>query len=176
MKALLAGAALAAALCAPAAAEIVKAEAGGFEVRHSVVVNAPAGRVWAAMVHPDRWWSPDHTYSHQARSLSLDARAGGCFCEVLPGKGSVEHMHVVYAEKDKALRLSGAMGPLQTTGGTGHMTWTLTEKDGKTTVAWTYVFGGYDKGGMAKWAGPVDGVLKEQIGRLKSVVETGKPG
>jgi hypothetical protein len=55
------------------------------------------------------------------------------------------------------------------------MSWTLAEKDGATMLAWIYDVGGYAKGGLDKWAAPVDGVLAEQLGRLRKYVETGKP-
>jgi hypothetical protein len=35
--------------------------------------------------------------------------------------------------------------------------------------------GGYAKGGLENLAGPVDGVLGEQVRRLAKYVETGKP-
>jgi hypothetical protein len=37
-------------------------------------------------------------------------------------------------------------------------------------------FTGYRPGGLAELAAPVDGVLRAQLLRLKSFVETGKPG
>jgi hypothetical protein len=39
----------------------------------------------------------------------------------------------------------------------------------------TYDFGGYAKGGMDKWAAPVDQVLGAQLDSLKRYVETGQP-
>jgi hypothetical protein len=47
---------------------------------------------------------------------------------------------------------------------------------GATDVSLTYDVGGYAKGGLAeRWAAPVDKVLGEQLVRLKTYVETGKP-
>ena len=42
-----------------------------------------------------RWWNPEHSYSGVAANFSIDARAGGCFCERLKD-GSVAHMTVVF--------------------------------------------------------------------------------
>ena len=84
-------------------------------------------------------------------------------------------MRVVYVDPNKQIRFAGALGPLQTTGASGHMDWSLAEKGGVTTLTWTYDVGGYSKGGLDTWAAPVDGVLREAMGRAKRYVETGKP-
>ena len=162
-----------AALPAGSRAEVVDAQPNGFEVKRTVVINAPADKVYAALSQPSQWWNKDHTWSGSAANLSLAPMAGGCFCEKLPKGGSVLHMSVVFAQPGQALRLSGALGPLQTTGASGHLAWVLAEKDGKTTLTQTYDVGGYMKGGLDKLAPAVDRVLGEQLDRLKTYVETG---
>ena len=178
MKDLLTAAALAltatAALSSGTRAEVVDAQANGFEVRRTAVLNAPADKVYAALAQPSQWWSKDHTWSGSAANLSLAPMAGGCFCEKLPNGGSILHMTVVYAQPGQGLRLFGGLGPLQMSGAAGHLGWTLTEKDGKTTLTQTYDAGGYMKGGLDKIAPIVDRVLGEQFDRLKAYVETGK--
>jgi len=62
------------------------------------------------------------------------------------------------------------------TGAAGHLNILLSEKDGRTTVTLTYDVGGYMNGGLDTLAAPVDGVLGQQVARLKTQVETGKPG
>jgi uncharacterized protein YndB with AHSA1/START domain len=173
MKRLLIAATLLAAATA-AHAEVVDAQANGFEVKREAVLNAPADKVYAALSQPSQWWNKDHTWSGSAANLSLAPMAGGCFCEKLPKGGSVMHMTVVFAQPGQGLRLFGALGPLQTTGATGHLGWSLSEKDGKTTLVQTYDVGGYRKGGLDKLAPAVDQVLSEQFDRLKAYVETGK--
>ena len=173
MKHLLIAAALAL-TAAAAQAEVVDATAHGFQVRREAVLNAPADKVYAALIQPSAWWNKDHTWSGSSANLSLSAMAGGCFCERLPNGGSVLHMSVVYAQPGQGLRLFGGLGPLQTSGAAGHLAWTLAEKDGRTTLVQTYDVGGYMKGGLDKIAPGVDGVLSEQFDRLKAYVETGK--
>lgn len=164
------------ALAATAArAEVTDATPGGFQVRHEVEIAAPAARVWGALVQPATWWDSRHTWSGSAANLSLAAASGGCFCERLPGGGSVLHMSTVHAAPGQKLTLFGALGPLQSSGAAGHMTFGLTEKDGKTTLTVTYDVGGYMKGGLAAIAAPVDGVIGRQVARLKRQVETGNP-
>jgi len=159
-----------------ARAEVTDAAPGGFQVRQVAEIAAPAARVWASLVQPSTWWDPAHTWSGSAANLSLAAASGGCFCERLPGGGSVLHMSTVYAAPGQKLTMFGALGPLQGSGAAGHMTFGLAEKDGKTTLTVTYDVGGYMKGGLDKIAAPVDGVIGQQVARLKRQVETGKPG
>jgi len=155
-------------------AEVVDAQPNGFQVKRTAVLNAPAEKVYAALAQPSQWWSKDHTWSGSAANLSLAPMAGGCFCEKLPNGGSVMHMTVVYAQPGQALRLFGALGPMQMSGAAGHLGWTLSETGGVTTLTQTYDVGGYMKGGLDKIAPGVDGVLGEQLDRLKAYVETGK--
>lgn len=171
MKTMITAAGLALLAVGAARAEVVDAQPNGFEVRHEVVVTAPAAAVWGVLVQPAKWWSSGHTWSGSAASLSLAAASGGCFCERLPNGGSVLHMTTVHAAPGQKLVLSGALGPLQTSGATGALTVLLAEKDGKTTVTVTYDVGGYLKGGLDKWAGPVDGVIGQQVAGLKAAVE-----
>jgi len=49
------------------------------------------------------------------------------------------------------------------------------KEGGKTELSLTYALGGYLPGGADKLAPVVDGVLGQQVGRLKSLVETGSP-
>jgi uncharacterized protein YndB with AHSA1/START domain len=174
MKHLLIAAATLALTTAAAHAEVVDAQPNGFEVKRTVVLNAPADKVYAALSQPSQWWNKDHTWSGSSANLSLAPMAGGCFCEKLPNGGSVMHMSVVYAQPGQGLRLFGGLGPLQMSGATGHLSWTLSEKDGKTTLTQTYDVGGYMKGGLDKIAPVVDQVLGEQFSRLAAYVETGK--
>ena len=153
-------------------ADVVDSGAGGFTTRTSVTVNAPAARAYAALTKIGTWWNKDHTWSGNAANLSLDARVSGCFCEKLPNGGGVQHMTVIYAEPGKMLRLNGALGPLQDLAVTGVMTFTFTEANGKTTIDVTYKVGGYMAGGLNGLARPVDGVVAEQVMRLKQYVDS----
>ena len=160
----------------PAGAAVVDAQPGGFQVQVSAVIAAPPDKVYAALIQPARWWSSEHTFSADARNITLDPRAGGCWCEALPNGGSVEHMSVVYADPGKALRVRGGLGPLQGLGVEGALTWAIKPAPGGgSQVSQTYVVGGYAPGGLGALAGPVDAVLGEQFARLKTYAETGKP-
>lgn len=159
----------------PASAAVVDAQPGGFQVKLTAAIKAPPARVYAALGEIGRWWSSAHSFSGDARNYTLDLKAGGCFCEVLPGGGSAEHQRVVLASPGKALVMRGALGPLQTLGVEGAMQWTIKPAAEGSDVVLTYTVGGYAPGGLDKLAAPVDGVLGEQFARFKAYVETGKP-
>jgi len=163
-------------LTAPLRSEVIESTAAGFLVRNTAAINAPPATVYAALTDGvGRWWDAAHTFSHDARNLSIDAKPGGCFCERLPDGGGVEHMRVVYASPGKLLRLNGAIGPLQEAALAGTMTWTLSQAGGGTTVELHYTVGGFRAGGFRDIPSVVDGVLRGQLARLKAMVETGRP-
>ncbi len=148
----------------------------GFLVKFEVSVNAPAAKVYDVLVgEVGSWWNPEHTYSHDAKNLSIDPRPGGCFCEKLPNGGGVEHLRVVYVAPREVLRLSGGLGPLQASGVAGSMTWKLTGGPDSTRFELSYSVGGFIQGGFEKIAPAVEAMLREQFDRLKLFVETGKP-
>jgi hypothetical protein len=154
---------LALALAAPARSEVKSVTPSGFEVPTVTTIAAPAERVDAAFGEVARWWSPSHTFSKDAANLSLELRAGSCFCERLKDGGSVP---------GEGLRLRGALGPLQTQGVDGTLSWSLKPVEGGIGVNQSYVVGGYIRGGMKQWAARVDRVLDEQLRQLKTFVES----
>lgn len=162
------------ALAAPAAAEVYKVADNGFILRQVIDVPAPAEKAWATLVTPAKWWSKDNSFSGDPDNFSLDPRAGGCFCEVLRNevspnaapRGSVEHMRVIYVEEPRALRMSGALGPLQSEGVTGTLTIFLRPHAGGTRILWEYAVGGYIRSDPKALATSVDLVLAEQVLRL----------
>ena len=173
MMHLVLGLLLASAIVFPARAAVIDSGANGFSVVENAHIGATPDAVYAALITPSRWWSSSHTFSHDASNLSLDATAGGCWCEKIPGQGSVQHLVVVYALSGHSLVMRGALGPLQELGVNGAMTIALKPAAGGTDLSLTYNVGGYLKNGLASWAGPVDGVLADQVLRLRSFVETG---
>lgn len=170
-----AGLALVLACAGETRAEVVSAATNGFEVRETAQIAAKPDAVYAVLVAPSRWWDSAHTYSKSAANLTLDARAGGCWCESLAEAGTVQHLIVVLAMPGKTLRLRGALGPLQGLGVEGAMTWKISPSAGGSDLELTYTAGGFAKDGLDKLAGPVDGVLGEQVERLKQFIETGSP-
>lgn len=156
----------------PARADVVVASPDGFELTFVQTINKPAAEIWDVLRSPQKWWSKDHTYSEDSANLYLDSQATGCFCEKLPGKGSVEHARIVYSQPPRMLRLSGALGPLQAEPVTGVLTFKLDpDGAGATKVTLTYVVGGHVRGGTEAMAVTVDRVLAQQLAGLKAAAE-----
>lgn len=172
MKSIVSLLAAVAALSAPARAEVVASTDDAFVIRLTTEVAAAPVDAWRVLVSPAQWWDGQHTYSGDAANLYIDSQATGCFCEKLPHKiegmrpGSIEHMHIVYAEPGRVLRMTGGLGPLQGEAVVGTLTMTLKPVDGGTRILWEYVVGGYMRQGAPKLAPLVDKVMAGQIGRL----------
>ncbi len=159
----------------PARAAVVDATANGFAIEQQVHIASPPDKVYDALVHPAQWWSPHHTFSGSAANLSLEPRAGGCFCEALANGGSVEHAIVVDADPGSVLRLRGPLGPFQGQGVDSALTFSLKAGGDGTDLTLDNIVGGYMKGGFADWPAKADAMLATQMTRLKAYLETGSP-
>lgn len=163
-------AAAALAMVQTARAEVVSADAGGFTTRHELITTLSPAQAYRAFTRLSRWWGGEHTYSGDARNLRLTVQPGGCWCETLPSGGFVEHMRVIYAAPGDAVRLSGALGPLQTMGATGVMSVTFKQRDGGgASIMADYVVTGRNAAGWTPIAGAVDGVLGAQFAKLAAL-------
>lgn len=172
--ALMLGAALGPGAAGIAAAATSEVSASGFLVTLRHEVKAPPNRLYEALGEIDKWWNGNHSWSGKAANFSLAKQAGGCFCERW-GQNSVEHARVINAVEDRMLRLEGSLGPLQALATTSVLTFALAPRDGGTTLVVTYRVAGNEAAGLQQLAGPVDGVIAEQVRRLVAYVETGKP-
>jgi uncharacterized protein YndB with AHSA1/START domain len=168
--------ALAMALAGSACAAVVNVGPSGFELKQTIHIAGPADKVYAALIQPKLWWDSGHTFSGSAANLTLDARAGGCFCEALPDGGSVQHEVVVLAAPGKTLAMRGALGPFQGRGVDGALAFALAPAaGGGVDLIMTNDLGGYMSEGFADWAPRADAMLADQMARLKHYLETGKP-
>ncbi len=158
-----------------ASAEVADSSLDGFTVKTSLTIQASPDEVYRRLVHNvGDWWSPQHTFSGDARNLTIDEKPMGCFCETV-GQGAARHMEVLRFVPGKTLVLSGAIGPLQSLAAAATMTIQLSPGDTGTTMDVTYAVAGYTPAGIDSWAAPVDSVLTEQFTRLKNFVEHGSP-
>jgi hypothetical protein len=158
-----------------AAAEVTASAPNGFTTVNSVVVTSDRMTVWEAAVEVGRWWSSAHTMSGDATRMSIEPHVQGCFCESLGEQAGVVHLTVMSVMPGTSLRLSGGLGPLGLMGVYGNMTWDFEDVEGGTQIRFKYAVGGYMDGGLDQLAGPVDAVLGEALGRLKSYIDTGNP-
>ncbi len=167
---------------APAHGDVIAQGQPGFVSRNVIVIAGTPAAVWKRLISPSAWWSGEHTFSGDAANLSLDPVPGGCFCEKLPGdaadvprparpggtprppaRGGVEHMRVVFVDRAKALRMVGALGPLQSEAVSATLTVTLKPVEGGTRVIFEYVVGGYMRYPPDKIAPAVDAVMADQL-------------
>lgn len=167
---------LAAVLTASAAhAETGSVTANGFTSTHRDEVKAGPDQVWKAIAELPRWWSDQHTWSGKASNMTLEPRAGGCWCENWDGGQSVQHGQVLLAQPGRVIRLAAALGPLQELPVQGVLTIVTGVQEGKTVLRMSYRVGGPPDIGLDKLAPVVDQVIGQQFRRLKSLVETGRP-
>ena len=163
---------LATAFALPAYAEVKDATAAGFTVENSTLIAAEPTRVWQAMTADiDQWWPKDHSWWGKAAKLSIDARAGGCFCEIA-GAQQAQHLQVVFVDPQKTLRMTGGLGPMQGMGLHGVAEWTLQAEGPSTRVTWRYRAGGYSPDDLSALAPVVDKVQAQQLGGLAQWLQT----
>jgi len=158
-----------------AIAEIADSTAGGFTYKATLNLQAPPETVYQRLLAIGNWWGSDHTFSGDARNLSIDPKPMGCWCEKLPNGGGVRHMQVAMVMPGKMLVMNGGLGPLQSVAASGSMSFKFSPDQGGTKLEITYSVVGYLPAGMNTWAAPVDDVLTQQFTRFKNYVETGDP-
>lgn len=159
---------LAFAAAAPAAAEVRRADAQGFEIESTAMLVTTPADSYAALGRIGEWWNASHSFSGDAANMRLALEAAGCFCEAIPATGgSVEHGRVIAAMPGEMLRIQTALGPLQSEPVTGILTWRLESVEGATRVTMSYTVGPI-RGDVPALAAAVDQVLTEQLNRLQA--------
>jgi hypothetical protein len=165
-------------LSLPVQAEVKDASPSGFTIENSAVVPVDASTAWQALVGSvDLWWPKDHTWWGRDSRLSIEARAGGCFCEI-DGDRQVQHLQVVLADPRKVLRMIGGLGPFQGMGLSGVLEWRMAAVDGGTRITLWYRAGGYTPDDLSKLAPVADHVMALQLGGLANYLrdQTAKSG
>ena len=160
-------------LPAPAHAEVLSADARGFEVSNSVNLVAPVAQAYAAFARVGSWWSSAHTYSGKAANMRLVLQPGGCFCETIPKGGGVEHMRVSVVMPNERLVLTGSLGPVLYEAAAGVMDVKFERAAGGAKVTMNYRAAGFAKGDADKMAPLVDKVLAEQLTRYRTFAAKG---
>lgn len=159
-----------------ARADVIETTADRFVVRTTASVAAPPLKTWLALTKPGDWWNPAHSWSGDAKNMTLTPQGGGCFCERIPVgdsgnasamEGSAQHATVVQSFPMRVLRMRGGLGPLQGEPVEGILTITLKEVPGGTRLMWEYNVGGPMRYKVAEIAPAVDSVISEQLKRLQ---------
>ena len=95
---------------APALAAVSNVTPSGFLVTIKSTLRTSPKTTFAALQQVGSWWSGEHTYSGKAAAMTMEMRAGGCFCERWDGN-SIEHGRVIFVTREKAVRIESALGP-----------------------------------------------------------------
>lgn len=157
----------------PAAAGIVSAGPNAFEVSNSVSLVIPINQAYAAFARPGAWWSDEHTYSGKAANMRLALQPGGCFCEIIPDGGGVEHMRVSVVQPNERIVMTGSLGPVLYEAASGVMDIKFERIAGGSRVTMNYRAAGFARGDADKMAGGVDSVLADQLKRYRAYAARG---
>ncbi len=154
-------------LCATSSPAKVLARAdSGFLLENVVEVPATPERAWRALVDEvGQWWPAGHSWFGKAENFRIEARAGGCFCEI-DGARQVEHMRITHVRPGQRLRMLGGLGPLQGMGLHGALDWVFEATEGGTRITLRYQVGGYTPEPLGDFIDVVDRVQAEQLGGL----------
>ena len=157
-------------MAATTCAEVKLVTDSGFSIENRIETNVNKTQAWNALIQQvDHWWPKDHSWWYG--TFSIDANAGGCFCETLDKK-SAEHMRIVFVDPEKTLRMAGGLGPLQGMGLYGAMDWIFaTTENGSTSVSLRYTVHGVNEDGFEQLAKIVDQVQGMQLGSLKTYLQ-----
>jgi len=170
-----AGLCVAALFAGTARAELTQTDAHGFTIRHAFTVSAAPDDAYAAMLDIANWWDPEHSYSGDAANFSLQAVAGGCFCETWDA-GSTLHAEIIQVRDGAMIRMRGALGPLQEMGLSSLHEWTFEATDTGTQITYVNLVRGWPGDELEALAPIVDAVQVAQMERLRRWIEYGDPG
>lgn len=170
LKPLLIAAAFALA-ASPASAEVVERSADHFVLRYAVALEASPEDFIDALEHIGEWWNPAHTYSGDARNLSLALDPGTCFCEAMPDGSTFDHGGVYEYDPGTGVLIDAALGPLRgkTTLSNWSIGWTGANRGSE--LVMSYVVRGDGVGAMADG---VDAVMDDQFQRMVRFIEYGE--
>ena len=147
-------------------AEVTRSGPAGFVIENTATVPTDAAATWSALVDDvGKWWPSDHTWWGRSENLSIDPRAGGCFCEI-DGARQAEHMSIGFVDPGRLLRMLGGLGPLQGMGMYGALDWKLEPVDSGTKVTLRYQASVFAPDEIEKFAPVVDKVQAIQLGGL----------
>ena len=91
-------------------AETKEIKTAAFQIQQEVVLAAkPEATYDAATGDISGWW--DHHMSEHPKKLYIEAKPGGCFCEIFDDAGNgAQHAIVIYADRGKMIRFTGPLG------------------------------------------------------------------
>jgi len=147
-------------------ADVISSDNHGFQIVIERIVKIDKAVAYKQFLKIGEWWNADHTWFGKSENLSLDTKAGGCFCEK-EGAKEVLHMLITFVDPGNELKMVGGLGPLQMMGLSGGMSWKFEQiNDSETKISHHYQVSGYTKGGLIELAKIVDNVQTLQVESL----------
>lgn len=143
----------------------------GFNLKITAEVPVRPKQAYDQFIRVGEWWTKSHTWYGDSANLSIEPRAGGCFCEI-SGENEVLHMLVTFVQPGVELKMVGGLGPLQMMGVHGGMSWRFEDIDTGTRIVQSYNVTGYAPGGLSDLAEIVDAV---QTGQMNALVNKLSP-
>jgi hypothetical protein len=155
----------------PCSAEVKFISDTGFIVENKIHTSKSSEFAWQTLVEKvEQWWPKDHTWWGEKGQLSIGSKAGECFCET-SGDNSAEHMRISFVEKNKLMRMTGGLGPLQGMGMYGALEWQFSEVAEGTQITLSYKVTGINPDGFAQLAPIVSSVQSVQLNALKAYLD-----
>lgn len=144
-----------------AAGGVTESSSDGFTISLSQESQRSDAELWQRLQHPEIWWSSAHSWSGDAANMSVEMRAGGCWCERV-GDGVVVHGRILRIDAGRAVLFDAPLGPLNEAAVSTRLSWRVENQR----VVWRYqVFGALPMP-VEQLAPLVEGVLAEQLRRL----------
>ena len=151
-------------------AEIVSSSNDHFKLEMQAKSTLSSKEVWDRLIAPSEWWHADHTYSGDAKNLTLNLTAGGLWREDW-ASGSVAHGRVLLAEPPRLLRLDAPFGPLQELAVESVWTITIAPDEAGSIVKFEFVANGSTQSDLEALAPTVDFVKSEALKNLVALRE-----
>lgn len=154
-----------------AKAEVSEVSEQHFTITINTTINAPSSQVYDQFVKIGEWWQDSHTWFGDASAMTIEPKAGGCFCERNSEQQAL-HMTISHISPGNSIHMTGGLGPLASLAVNGYMTWNFeATENNSTNLKLNYRVTGFVNQKTEDWAKAVDGVLKQQVGNLKTVFE-----
>ncbi|MBD3668144.1 MAG: SRPBCC domain-containing protein [Kangiella sp.] len=154
----------------PAQAEVTEVSEQHFTISIETTLKAPSDQAYQQFLQIGDWWQDSHTWFGDASTMSIEPKAGGCFCERNGDKQAL-HMTIAHVNPGISVQMIGGLGPLQSLAVNGHMLWKFeSTEDGNTTLTLTYRVTGFINQNTEDWSKAVNGVLQQQVDSLSKLL------
>lgn len=156
-----------------AQAEVDTVTEHGITIKSNIHLNTDRQSAFSQLLKIGDWWLSDHSWFGSSKAMQIDARAGGCWCEINGDKSAV-HGVISQINPGKLLRLNAQLGPLQEQAVSGVLTFQLEDVGSGSHLYTTYTVNGFSAEAAKEWAPIVDYVINEQITRYGRLINSGK--